>query len=170
MSSSDMNPLRRPLGAPELIGPLLNLSSLSAPLLSTSSTPPTILGPNDVDPFLQDLVRRFEPDNELDAILGPVVLGLCHHESLVKPEGLSGGDAGWRAVIGGLDVLVNVKGVPGVITRMEAWNPQGEQVKAHNFEFVSLLGPVMRLGVFEREWVCLNFLWNCVSMRLIMGP
>ncbi|THH28275.1 hypothetical protein EUX98_g5915 [Antrodiella citrinella] len=144
-------PSGRPLGVSELVIPLVHLSSLSTPLLSTSS-PTTILGPNDVEPFLQDLVRRFEPDNEIDGILGPVVQGLCHHESLIKPEGLSGGDAGWRGIIGGLEALVSIKGVANMIPRLPAWNPEGESVKANNFEFVSLLGPLLRLGVFQREW------------------
>lgn len=116
------------------------------------STPTTVLGPNDVEPFLQDLVRRFEPDNEIDGILGPVVTGLCHHESLIKPEGLSGGDAGWRGIIGGLEVLVGIKGIANMIPRLDSWNPQG--AAANNFEFLSLMGPLLRLGVFQREWVC----------------
>ena len=147
---------RRPLGAPELITPLLLLSSLSAPLLSTS-TPNTVLGPNDVEAFLQDLARRFEPDNEIDGVLGPVVQGLCHHESLFKPEGLAGGDATWRGIIGGLEALVGIKAVANMIPRLEVWNPQGENVKANNFEYFCLLGPLMRLGVFEREWVGFKF-------------
>lgn len=141
---------RRPLGAIELVTPLLHLSSLSTPLLSTT-THTTILGPNDVEPFIQDLVRRFEPDDELDGVLGPVVVGLCHHESLFKPEGLASGDAGWRGIVGGLEVLVSNKSVANMIPRLDAWNPEG--ATASNFETVSLLGPLLRLGVFQREWV-----------------
>ena len=140
----------RALGPPELVAPLLSLSSLSAPLISNTSA--ALLSPSDIDLFLQDIARRFEPDNEMDEILGPVVRLLLFHESLFRPEGLGGGDAGWRGVISGLEVLVSVKSIATMITRMEEWNPQN--VTAASFERVSLLGPLCRLGVFSQEWVC----------------
>lgn len=111
-----------------------------------------MLSPSDIDLFLQDLARRFEPDNEMDDILGPVVRLLLFHESLFRPEGLGGGDASWRGVISGLEVLVSVKSIATMITRMEEWNPQN--ATAASFERVSLLGPLCRLGVFSQEWVC----------------
>ncbi|KAF8798969.1 hypothetical protein BYT27DRAFT_7202705 [Phlegmacium glaucopus] len=143
-------PSGRRLGPPELVAPLLSLSSLSAPLLSNTSTNPSCLSPSDIDLFLQDLARRFEPDNEMDEILGPVVRQLLFHESLFRPEGLGGGDASWRGVISGLEVLVSVKSIATMITRMEEWNPPG--ATAATFERVSLLGPLCRLGVFSLEW------------------
>ena len=139
----------RALGPSELVAPLLSLSSLSAPLLSNTSA---LLSPSDIDLFVQDLARRFEPDNEMDDILAPVVRLLLFHESLFRPEGLGGGDASWRGVISGLEVLVSVKSIATMITRMEEWNPQN--VTAASFEKVSLLGPLCRLGVFSQEWVC----------------
>lgn len=149
----------RTLGPPELVAPLLSLSSLSAPLLSNTSANASSLSPSDTDQFLQDLARRFEPDNEMDEILGPVVRQLLFHESLFRPEGLGGGDASWRGVISGLEVLVSVKSIATMITRMEEWNPQ--DATAATFERVSLLGPICRLGVFSLEWVsflsCLLF-------------
>lgn len=120
--------------------------------MSVASSSQSVLYPSDVDPFLQDLVRRFEPDNELDGILGPVVSALCFHENLFRPEGLAGGDASWRGIIGGLEALVGVKSIANMITRHEAWNPQDAQ--PHTIENVSLFGPLLRLGVFQREWVC----------------
>ncbi|KAF8631028.1 hypothetical protein AX15_002639 [Amanita polypyramis BW_CC] len=142
-------PEGREVGPPELIAPLLSLSALSAPLLSAPSSPNT-LTPSDIEQFLQDLARRFEPDNEIDDILGPVIRGLLFHESLFRPEGLGGGDASWRGVISGLEVLVSVKSIATMITRMEEWNPPN--AAAFDFERVSLLGPLCRLGVFAREW------------------
>jgi hypothetical protein len=88
----------------------------------------------------------------MDDILAPVVRLLLFHESLFRPEGLGGGDASWRGVISGLEVLVSVKSIATMITRMEEWNPQN--VTAASFERVSLLGPLCRLGVFSQEWVC----------------
>lgn len=57
-------------------------------------------------------------------------------------------------MIGGLEVLVSIKSIAIMITRMEEWNPQN--ATAPTFERMSLLGPLCRLGVFSREWVC-NF-------------
>lgn len=142
---------RRDLGPSELVAPLLSRSSLSAPLLSTSASSPNTLSPFEVEPFLQDLAKRFEPENEIDGVLGPVVTQLCCHPSLFRPEGLAGGDASWRSVIGGLEALVSIKSIAMMITRLENWIPPN--ATAPDFERVSLLGPLLRLGVFEREWV-----------------
>ena len=143
--------LRMQVDAVELVGPLLSLSALSAPLLSAPSSSPNALTPSDVELFLQDLARRFEPGNEMDDILGPVVRGLLFHESLFRPEGLGGGDASWRGVISGLEALVSVKSIATMITRMEEWIPVN--ATAFDFERRSLLGPLSRLGVFPQEWV-----------------
>ncbi|KAJ7288279.1 ubiquitin conjugation factor E4 [Mycena rebaudengoi] len=143
-------PTGRPLGPPELVAPLLSLSALSAPLLGSSSSSPNTLTPSDIDIFLQDMTRRFEPDNEIDDVLGPVVRQLLFHPSLFRPEGLGGGDAGWRGVVSGLEALVSIKGIAVMITRMEDWNPP--TATAASFETVSLLGPLCRLGIFGREW------------------
>jgi hypothetical protein len=120
--------------------------------LSTAGSPDK-LTPSDIEPFLQDLARRFEPDNEIDGVLGPVVHQLLFHESLFGAEGLGSGDASWRGVVGGLEALVSVKSIAVMITRMDEWNPP--IATASTFERVSLFGPLCRLGVFGREWVCL---------------
>ena len=140
----------RALGPPELVAPLLTLSTFSSPLASIPSSPNT-LGPSDIQQFLEDIARRFEPDNEIDGILGPVARDLLLHESLFRPEGLGGGDAGWRGVIGGLEALLSIKSIAIMITRMEEWNPPS--ATASTLERVSLLGPLCRLGVFGDEWV-----------------
>ncbi|KAG6812561.1 hypothetical protein H0H92_002213 [Tricholoma furcatifolium] len=148
-------PPGRPLGPPELLAPLLSLSALSGPLLgSTSTSSPNTLTDSDIEQFLQDLARRFEPDNEIDGVLGPVVRELLFHESLFRPEGLGGGDASWRGVVSGLEVLVSIKAIAVMITRMEEWNPADATAPA--FEKISLLGPLCRLGVFHREWPALG--------------
>ncbi|KAG6864495.1 hypothetical protein C0991_009113 [Blastosporella zonata] len=147
-------PSGRPIGPPELVVPLLSLSALSGPLLSTPTASPNALTPSDIEQFLQDLARRFEPDDELDSVLGPVVKALLFHESLFRPEGLGGGDASWRGVVGGLEVLVSIKSIALMITRMDEWNPVN--ATAPTFERLSLLGPLCRLGVFSREWPALG--------------
>lgn len=125
--------------------------------MSTSST--NILGPSDIESFLQDIARRFEPDNEIDDILGPVVRQLLFHESLWRPEGLGGGDASWRGVVSGLEALVSVKSIAVMITRMPEWMPAN--ATAASFEKVTLLGPLCRLGVFGREWASLRQTMMC---------
>ncbi|KAJ7600622.1 ubiquitin elongating factor core-domain-containing protein [Mycena floridula] len=143
-------PSGRLLGPPELVTPLLSLSALSAPLLSSPVTSPNTLSPSDIEQFLQDLARRFEPDHEIDGVLGPVVEQLLFNPCLFRPEGLGGGDAGWRGVIGGLEALVSVKAIAMMITRMDKWNPA--EATATNFELTSLMGPLCRLGVFTADW------------------
>ncbi|KAI0333659.1 ubiquitin conjugation factor E4 [Cubamyces sp. BRFM 1775] len=132
------------LGPAELVPSLLSLSTLSGPYLSTS-TSNTLLDASEVETFLQDLVKRFEPDNELDSVLGPVVAQLCFHPSV--QGGLS--NDGWRSVISGLEALVSIKPIAAMVTRLPQWNPD---VPAPQFERASLLGPLLGLGVFEREW------------------
>jgi ubiquitin conjugation factor E4 B len=122
----------------------------------STSTNTNALQPSDMETFLQELASRFEPDNEIDEVLGPVVRHLLFHQSLWRPEGLGGGDAIWRGVVSGLEALVSIKSIAIMITRMPEWIPAN--VTAATFEKVTLLGPLCRLGVFAREWVGV-FLW-----------
>ncbi|KAI0755049.1 ubiquitin elongating factor core-domain-containing protein [Daedaleopsis nitida] len=131
-------------GAQELVPSFMSLSALSGPYLSASSS--NLLDSSEIELFLQDLVKRFEPDGELDSVLGPVVVKLCWHESL--DVGFASGD-GWRGIISGLEALVSVKAVANMITRLPEWNPD---VTAPEFELKSLMGRLLRLGVFHREW------------------
>ncbi|KAJ2929747.1 hypothetical protein H1R20_g7337, partial [Candolleomyces eurysporus] len=147
-------PPRQDLGPSELIKTLLSLSTLSTPLFSSPTTSPTTLLPTEIEQFLFDLARGFEPDNEIDAILGPVVRGLLSHESLFRTDGLAGADAGWRGVIGGLEALVSVKSIAAMITRLDEWIPM--DATARTFESVSLMGPLCRLGLFGREWPAIS--------------
>lgn len=127
----------------------MSLSTLSAPL--HSSAPTSALDAASVQPFLHDLSRRFLPDGELADVLAPVIAGLLHHAALARHAGLADADAGWRRVLAGLEALVGVRGVPEVITGMEAWCPR--EATPADFEYVSLMGPLCRLGVFTRDWV-----------------
>ncbi|KAH7915426.1 ubiquitin elongating factor core-domain-containing protein [Hygrophoropsis aurantiaca] len=143
-------PAGRVVGPAELVTPLLSLSALSAPLLSSSAGESTGLLSSEVEDFLTDLAKRFEPDNELDGILAPVVRQLAFHESLFRPEGLGAGDSSWRSVIGGFEALVSVKSIAIMLTRLEEWNPPS--ATAPTIEKISIMGPLCRLGVFSREW------------------
>jgi ubiquitin conjugation factor E4 B len=131
------------------VNPLLSLSALSTPLLSASTI--GALAPTEVLPFLQDVAKRFSTPEELSDVLSGVIRQLLFHPSLAQREGLAGADPGWRRVIAGLECLVSVKGVPEVITSMPEWCP--EHATAANIETSSLMGPLLRLGVVERDWV-----------------
>ncbi|KAI1793388.1 ubiquitin elongating factor core-domain-containing protein [Ganoderma leucocontextum] len=133
-------------GAAELVPSFMSLSALSGPYLTANSSGALLDSP-EIETFLQDLVRRFEPDNEIDGVLGPVVTRICSHQSLAV--GFASGD-GWRGVISGLEALVSVKPIAAMITRLPEWNP--ETLSAPEFETRSLLGPLLRLGVFHRDW------------------
>lgn len=152
---------RRELGPSEFVGPLLSLSALSTPLSSASSSN-HVLVPTEVEPFLQDLAQRFEPDNEIDGVLGPVVRQLLFHPSLFRPEGLAGGDSSWRGVVGGVEALVSIKSIAVMFTRLDDWNPP--HATASTFEGVTLMGPLCRLGVFSREWVGIKHVFVCTSL------
>ncbi|KAI5989101.1 ubiquitin elongating factor core-domain-containing protein [Pisolithus albus] len=133
-------PQGRDVGPSELVGPLLSLSMLSSPLTS-SSPADNALDPVEVELFLQDLARRFEPDNEIDSVLGPVVLQLLSTRR---------GDSSWRAVVTGVETLVRVKSIAVMFTRLPEWNPP--HATAASIETLSMMGPLCRLGVFSREW------------------
>lgn len=141
---------RRQIGAPELVKPLLFLSALSVPLLSSPAADPYSLDSSDVGQFIQELVRRFEND-ELERVFGPVIKTLLFHESLFYPEGLVSGDAAWRGVISGLELLVSNRSVAVLITQMPEFNPP--DATAPTIEKTSLLGPLCRLSIFGKEWV-----------------
>lgn len=139
------------LGAPEFVETLLTLSSLSDPLQSGPSG--IVLSPHEVPLFLSDLAQFYESsEDELVAVLGPVIEGLLWYESLALPEGLGGADAGWRRIVGGMEALVSVKAIANMIPKLPSWNPP--EATASSFEKISLMGPLMRLSVFSREWVC----------------
>ncbi|THH20082.1 hypothetical protein EW146_g1184 [Bondarzewia mesenterica] len=143
-------PAGKAVGHPELVEILLSLSSFSTPLYGGTTESPSSLTPSEIEPFLQDLVHRFEPDNELESILGPVVESLLHHECLAQPDGIASTDSQWRGIIAGLEALVSNKAIAQMVVRMESWNPP--DANAVNFERLSLMGPLLRLNVFPGDW------------------
>jgi ubiquitin conjugation factor E4 B len=136
------------LGAPELLPSLLGLSALSGPLSSSTST--TLLSPAEVPQFLADLSARFHASGELPGVLAPLLSLLCGHPSLADPAGLAAGDAGWRRVLGALDALLGARGGADALAAHPAFVPA--DADAVSFEHKALLGPLMRLGVVQRDW------------------
>ncbi|KAG2129448.1 ubiquitin elongating factor core-domain-containing protein [Suillus clintonianus] len=152
-------PANRPistLGSHELLTPLLSLSALSTPLYASATTSPTTLTPDEVQPFLQDLAARFTDPEELLNTLSTLVRILVAHALMIPSEGIGGssGDSAWRGVISGMEALVEVKPIAEMITTMPQWLGEGfgVEVTAANFERLSLMGPLLRLGTFSREW------------------
>ncbi|KAF8579833.1 hypothetical protein K439DRAFT_1522775 [Ramaria rubella] len=141
-------PSGKTLGAPELLPAFLSLSSLSSPLSAPSSSSQAF-SPIDLVDLFTDLSTRFFDDG-LEEIVAPLLRLLCFHPSLQRPEGLGGGDAAWRAIVAALESLVGIKGIATVITRLNEWCP--ESAGPAHLEHTSLMGPLLRLGVFNREW------------------
>lgn len=116
------------------------------------STPtPNSLVDFEIPQLLQDVVHRFDSEDELAEVLGPVVIKLLAHPSLFREEGLAASDPQWRGVLTGLESLVAHKRIANMITKMDEWNPA--DATAVTFETRSLMGPLLRLSVFTREWV-----------------
>jgi ubiquitin conjugation factor E4 B len=106
----------------------------------------------EIDRLISDLQARFPDERDgLVDIFGPLIRRLLLHSSLVRPEGLLAADASWRAVLDGLKFMTKHRSICNMITRQREWCPKGED--AVDFEKTSLLGPLLRLGVFGREWV-----------------
>ena len=118
----------------------------------TDDTSP-ILTHSELDNLFADLETRFPTaDDGLDEILSPVLRLLLLNNVLFRPEGLAGGDSDWRSVVTGLGVIMggNRKSFARCLTRMEEWCP--DDAGPRDIETRSLMGPLLRLGVFEREW------------------
>jgi len=128
----------------------LSLNSLAGPYDGSNETRSALSG-NEVDRLINDLQTRF-PNQEdgLDDILGPLIHLLLFHPCLVEHEGISGGDAGWRSILFGLELLIKHRPICKMIVRLPEWCPEGAD--AAHIETMSLLGPLSRLGVFAREW------------------
>jgi ubiquitin conjugation factor E4 B len=110
---------------------------------------------SEVHLFLTDLGKRFpSKDDGLDLILVPLYRLLLFHPSLFRPEGFAGGDSDWRSVVGGVAVIAeHSKVFASVLGAAEDFlgGADGE-ISARELEMSTLLGPLARLGVFEREW------------------
>jgi len=130
---------------------LLSLSALSTGMYGGSTPSPNSLADFEVPRLLQDIVQRFDPEGGLAEILGPVVTKLLFHPCLFREEGLAASDPRWRGVLTGLEALVAQKQIATMITKMDEWSPA--DATAMTFETKSLMGPLLRLNVFSREWV-----------------
>ncbi len=158
------------LGYHELLAPLLSLGG-SVPLLSSNSSSPT-LESHEVEPFIQDLARRFEDDpSDLESTFRDIIQQGILPVIIKDVNGLgstASGPASWRAGVAAIETLVSVKSIAAMasksssiymhfglirlfkVTRLPTWCPS---TTAPLIERVSLLGPVARLSVFSREWV-----------------
>lgn len=133
---------------------LLSLSSFAASPYASSGPSSSSLSPSEIETLISDIVARFDPDGELESVLGPVVTNLLFHECLSTAEGIASADSLWRGVVGGLEMLVANKSVVKMMCMMEEWCPNDSD--APQFERDCLLGPLMRLNVFPTEWVSVN--------------
>ncbi|KAI9458816.1 ubiquitin elongating factor core-domain-containing protein [Russula earlei] len=138
------------VGPQELVNVLLSLSTLSTGMYGGSTPSPNSLADYEIPPFLQDIVDRFDPEGGLADVLGPVVNKLLFHPSLFREEGLAASDPQWRGVLTGLQALVTHKQIAIMIIKLDEWSPA--DATAVTLETRSLMGPLLRLNVFSREW------------------
>ncbi|KAI9465596.1 ubiquitin elongating factor core-domain-containing protein [Lactarius psammicola] len=143
-------PANKEVGPQEFVDVLLSLSTLSTGMYGGSTPSPNSLADFEVPRLLQDIVQRFDPEGGLAEILGPVVTKLLFHPCLFREEGLAASDPRWRGVLTGLEALVAHKQIATMITKMDEWIPA--DATAMTFETKSLMGPLLRLNVFSREW------------------
>ncbi|KAI9443115.1 ubiquitin elongating factor core-domain-containing protein [Lactarius indigo] len=131
-------PANKEVGPQEFVDVLLSLSALSTGMYGGSTPSPNSLADFEVPRLLQDIIQRFDPEGGLAEVLGPIVTKLLFHPCLFREEGLAASDPRWRGVLTGLEAL------------MDEWNPA--DATAVSFETTSLMGPLLRLNVFSREW------------------
>lgn len=145
---------------------LLSLSALSTGMYGGSVQTANGLVGDEIPQILQDIVHRFDPEGGLAEVLAPVVVKLLFHPSLFREEGLAASDPQWRGVLSGLEALVAHKQIAIMITRMDEWSPA--DATAVTFETRSLMGPLLRLNVFSREWV--RRALEHLQMRVLNSP
>ncbi|KAI0259835.1 ubiquitin elongating factor core-domain-containing protein [Gloeopeniophorella convolvens] len=143
-------PASKEVGPQELVNVLVSLSALSTGMFGGSIASPNSLTDVEIPQLLQEIVQRFEPEDGLTEVLGPVATKLLFHPCLFRQEGLAASDAQWRGVLTGLEALVGNKQIAIMITKLDDWNPP--DATAVTFETRSLMGPLLRLSVFSWEW------------------
>lgn len=143
----------KPLGPSESIPFLLDDTLVR-------SRPSTSFQPNDFPSLLHDLSARFTPsaandfEGGLEDLLEPVITQLGRSLIQNKVDIGGGGNqtaADWRALIGAVRSLSEVKAVAGTMVEMKSWDPTtagGRMAAAPAIEFYSLLGPFIRLSTF----------------------
>ncbi|KAG8849515.1 hypothetical protein FRC20_002284, partial [Serendipita sp. 405] len=155
----------KPLGVEELLPSLYALNS-SPSIFGSSSESSVLLNPStDLVPFLTDIGNRFYQDG-LEDVLGEVVRRVVFgrnlaagmvHTTATLPQGMS--PSGWRSSVMAMECLCSIKPIAAMITSLPEWNPlpwngeTGSGVRNGNeHEKGSILGFVMRLGIFARDW------------------
>ncbi|CAE6424178.1 unnamed protein product [Rhizoctonia solani] len=143
------------LGPQELVRNLLSLRTV--PLHAGTLT--LGLGSGDAEAFLGDLAKRFL-NNGLDEIFGPIITMVV---DALPAEGLGSTGSEWRAVVGALEALVsdtNLAAVLAQFPRLQKWLPEG--VAPYQIEFASLLGPLARMSIFDKEWQSLFLIFIAI--------
>ncbi|CCA73755.1 related to UFD2-ubiquitin fusion degradation protein [Serendipita indica DSM 11827] len=158
----------KPLGGAELLPPLFALASANSVFSATSPmAQDLILDPSsELQPFLSDLAKRFHQDG-LEEVLGGVVrsvafsphlaVGMVHTTATLSSTAVN--PTSWRSAVAALECLFSIKPIAAMITTLPQWNPdiwnQETRTGVKNgsdHEKSSILGMVMRLGIFARDW------------------
>lgn len=135
----------RPVGPEELL-PLL---------LTPTHQPSTLLPLSSVPLLLTDLARTGEQDFATKILSPALSVLLQRFWSPAQKEAnqtlVGSGGQGWERYLGAVERVVQSKEVAAVVGRMPIWLL--ESATAPQVEFMSLLGPFLRLGTFPREFV-----------------
>ncbi|KAI0061420.1 hypothetical protein BV25DRAFT_1805616 [Artomyces pyxidatus] len=143
-------PQGKELGAAEFAEMLVSLSSFSNTIYGGSVEASHSLAEHEVQQFLQEFVSRFEPDGELEDMIGEIAAHLFFHECLFTGQGLAASDSQWRGVLTGLEVFLSQKSIARIIVARDQWIPT--DCSPNDFENTCYMGPLMRLSVFTRDW------------------
>ena len=138
-------------GPQELVKVLLSLSTLFTRMYGGSIPNLNSLVDFEIPQLLQDIIHHFDSEDGLAKVLNPVMIKLLTHPLLIREEGLAASDPQWCGILTGLKALVSHKQIANMITKMDEWNPAN--ATAVNFEMRSLMGPLLWLNIFSREWV-----------------
>lgn len=135
----------RPIGPEELL-PLL---------LTPTHQPSTLLPLSSVPLLLTDLARTGEQEFATKILSPALSVLLQRYWSPAQKEAnqtlVGSGGQGWERYLGAIARVVQSKEVATVVGRMPIWLL--ESATAPQVEFMSLLGPFLRLGTFPREFV-----------------
>ncbi|ORX35769.1 ubiquitin elongating factor core-domain-containing protein [Kockovaella imperatae] len=117
------------------------------PILLDLDSSDHVLNSNELVPFLNDLAVAAE--DSLSEVLTPT-LSLFFQEwfKIVPTPDLMGAD--WRRYLGAIATLVRSKHIAATLPTLPIW--RASAVSAHTLEWQSLLGPLLRLSVYPREF------------------
>ncbi|WVR06922.1 hypothetical protein IAU60_003958 [Kwoniella sp. DSM 27419] len=131
---------------------------LSNPQQVAAQVKPGALSGAELLPFLNDLSAGFPSETMADVITPTLSLFFQEWYKITPTPDIMGSE--WRRYLGAVAVLVQVKGIAGLLPTLPIWI--APDVTAPKLEWQSLLGPLIRLSVFPREFSSLFNILNSI--------